>query len=104
MVSLPQDYPSLGLMTEKLSQKNINLIFAVTDTVVGLYQVTAAMQSHPLGELVGPEEHPLWLWSPIPSKHLGKPSCAWTEFGQAIACSSIMSRPYLWYFSRTTVS
>ncbi|KFV62965.1 Integrin beta-3, partial [Dryobates pubescens] len=32
------DYPSLGLMTEKLSQKNINLIFAVTDTVVGLYQ------------------------------------------------------------------
>ncbi|KFW88467.1 Integrin beta-3, partial [Phalacrocorax carbo] len=35
---LPQDYPSLGLMTEKLSQKNINLIFAVTDTVVGLYQ------------------------------------------------------------------
>lgn len=39
---LPQDYPSLGLMTEKLSQKNINLIFAVTDTVVGLYQVPAA--------------------------------------------------------------
>ncbi|XP_009997642.1 PREDICTED: integrin beta-3 [Chaetura pelagica] len=32
------DYPSLGLMTEKLSQKNINLIFAVTETVVGLYQ------------------------------------------------------------------
>lgn len=42
---LPQDYPSLGLMTEKLSQKNINLIFAVTDTVVGLYQVPAALQS-----------------------------------------------------------
>lgn len=39
-----QDYPSLGLMTEKLSQKNINLIFAVTDTVVGLYQVMAAVQ------------------------------------------------------------
>lgn len=39
---LLQDYPSLGLMTEKLSQKNINLIFAVTDTVVGLYQVPAA--------------------------------------------------------------
>ncbi|CAM4704850.1 integrin beta-3 [Caretta caretta] len=32
------DYPSLGLMTEKLSQKNINLIFAVTETVVGLYK------------------------------------------------------------------
>ncbi|KYO46518.1 integrin beta-3 isoform X1 [Alligator mississippiensis] len=32
------DYPSLGLMTEKLSQKNINLIFAVTEAVVGLYQ------------------------------------------------------------------
>ncbi|XP_015266184.1 PREDICTED: integrin beta-3-like, partial [Gekko japonicus] len=32
------DYPSLGLMTDKLSQKNINLIFAVTQTIVGLYQ------------------------------------------------------------------
>lgn len=52
---LPQDYPSLGLMTEKLSQKNINLIFAVTDTVVGLYQVTAAVQSHLRGGLWGPE-------------------------------------------------
>lgn len=58
---LPQDYPSLGLMTEKLSQKNINLIFAVTDTVVGLYQVTAAVKSHLLGGLVGPEDHPLQL-------------------------------------------
>lgn len=27
-------------MTEKLSQKNINLIFAVTEAVVNLYQVT----------------------------------------------------------------
>lgn len=27
-------------MTEKLSQKNINLIFAVTESVVNLYQVT----------------------------------------------------------------
>lgn len=27
-------------MTEKLSQKNINLIFAVTEAVVKLYQVT----------------------------------------------------------------
>lgn len=27
-------------MTEKLSQKNINLIFAVTENVVRLYQVT----------------------------------------------------------------
>lgn len=50
---LPQDYPSLGLMTEKLSQKNINLIFAVTDTVVGLYQVPAALQSHLPEGLVG---------------------------------------------------
>lgn len=32
------DYPSLGLITEKLSQKNINLIFAVTEGVVSLYQ------------------------------------------------------------------
>nr|XP_056719022.1 integrin beta-3 [Euleptes europaea] len=32
------DYPSLGLMTDKLSQKNINLVFAVTKAIVGLYQ------------------------------------------------------------------
>ncbi|XP_064127038.1 integrin beta-3 isoform X1 [Loxodonta africana] len=36
--STTMDYPSLGLMTEKLSQKNINLIFAVTENVVNLYQ------------------------------------------------------------------
>ncbi|KAG8505085.1 Integrin beta-3 [Galemys pyrenaicus] len=36
--STTMDYPSLGLMTEKLSQKNINLIFAVTERVVNLYQ------------------------------------------------------------------
>ncbi|XP_020035268.1 integrin beta-3 isoform X1 [Castor canadensis] len=36
--STTMDYPSLGLMTEKLSQKNINLIFAVTKNVVNLYQ------------------------------------------------------------------
>ncbi|XP_057570866.1 integrin beta-3 isoform X2 [Hippopotamus amphibius kiboko] len=36
--STTMDYPSLGLMTEKLSTKNINLIFAVTETVVNLYQ------------------------------------------------------------------
>lgn len=44
-----QDYPSLGLMTEKLSQKNINLIFAVTEAVVGLYQVTASSQCRTVG-------------------------------------------------------
>nr|XP_033774857.1 integrin beta-3 [Geotrypetes seraphini] len=33
------DYPSLGLMTEKLSEKNINLIFAVTSSVVDLYKM-----------------------------------------------------------------
>nr|XP_014350932.1 PREDICTED: integrin beta-3 [Latimeria chalumnae] len=32
------DYPSLGLITEKLSEKNINLIFAVTGAVVDLYK------------------------------------------------------------------
>ncbi|XP_044531065.1 integrin beta-3 [Gracilinanus agilis] len=36
--STTMDYPSLALMTEKLSQKNINLIFAVTRSVVSLYQ------------------------------------------------------------------
>lgn len=48
-------------MTEKLSEKNINLIFAVTNTVVGLYQVTAVVQCHLLEGLVGSEEHPLQL-------------------------------------------
>uniref|UniRef100_A0A3B3WGC7 Integrin beta n=1 Tax=Poecilia mexicana TaxID=48701 RepID=A0A3B3WGC7_9TELE len=32
------DYPSLGLITDKLSENNINLIFAVTSNVVPLYQ------------------------------------------------------------------
>ncbi|KAM4622750.1 integrin beta-3 [Discoglossus pictus] len=36
--STTQDYPSLGLMTEKLSQKNINLVFAVTENVLELYK------------------------------------------------------------------
>lgn len=35
----PQDYPSLALITEKMSENNINLIFAVTNPVVPLYQV-----------------------------------------------------------------
>lgn len=34
-----QDYPSLALITEKMSENNINLIFAVTNPVVPLYQV-----------------------------------------------------------------
>lgn len=110
---LPQDYPSLGLMTEKLSQKNINLIFAVTDTVVGLYQVTAAVQSHLHGGLVGPEEHSFQLamawpdiaqWPAVLSKLLGKLPRAQTWFGSAMACLPVASRPCLPYFSRTTVS
>uniref|UniRef100_A0A6Q2XP25 Integrin beta n=1 Tax=Esox lucius TaxID=8010 RepID=A0A6Q2XP25_ESOLU len=32
------DYPSLALITEKMSENNINLIFAVTSSVVPLYQ------------------------------------------------------------------
>ncbi|XP_072224330.1 integrin beta-3a [Leuresthes tenuis] len=32
------DYPSLGLITEKVSKNNINLIFAVTSNVVELYR------------------------------------------------------------------
>ncbi|KAL6103187.1 itgb3 [Pungitius sinensis] len=32
------DYPSLALMTEKMSENNINLIFAVTDYVFPLYK------------------------------------------------------------------
>ena len=36
----PQDYPSLALITEKMSENNINLIFAVTNPVLRLYQVS----------------------------------------------------------------
>lgn len=97
---LPQDYPSLGLMTEKLSQKNINLIFAVTDTVVGLYQVPAAVQSHLPGGLVGHGWLDMAWWSPV----LSKLPCAWTGFGPATAHLPITNRPCLLYSSRTTVS
>lgn len=37
---LLQDYPSLALITEKMSENNINLIFAVTNNVMPLYQVS----------------------------------------------------------------
>lgn len=110
---LPQDYPSLGLMTEKLSQKNINLIFAVTDTVVGLYQVMAAVRSHLHGGLWGPEGTLCgcpWVagWSlvaPILTRLLRKLPCAWGWPDPAVVPSPVTSRPCLrWYFPRTTVS
>lgn len=34
-----QDYPSLALMSEKMSENNINLVFAVTNFVYPLYKV-----------------------------------------------------------------
>ncbi|KAJ8414328.1 hypothetical protein AAFF_G00051980 [Aldrovandia affinis] len=37
-MSTTLDYPSLALITEKMSENNINLIFAVTNHVVPLYQ------------------------------------------------------------------
>uniref|UniRef100_A0A8C5HEQ2 Integrin beta n=1 Tax=Gouania willdenowi TaxID=441366 RepID=A0A8C5HEQ2_GOUWI len=37
-MSTVMDYPSLALITEKMSENNINLIFAVTNPVVPLYQ------------------------------------------------------------------
>uniref|UniRef100_UPI001EAEF533 integrin beta-3-like n=1 Tax=Oncorhynchus gorbuscha TaxID=8017 RepID=UPI001EAEF533 len=37
-MSTIMDYPSLALITEKMSENNINLIFAVTSPVVPLYQ------------------------------------------------------------------
>ncbi|KAG9337585.1 hypothetical protein JZ751_028436 [Albula glossodonta] len=33
-----RDYPSIALLTEKMSKNNINLIFAVTSSVMSLYQ------------------------------------------------------------------
>lgn len=44
--NLSQDYPSLALITEKMSENNINLIFAVTNPVVPLYQVTVTLLLH----------------------------------------------------------
>ncbi|XP_056607842.1 integrin beta-3a [Triplophysa dalaica] len=32
------DYPSLGLITDKISENNVNLIFAVTSNIVSLYR------------------------------------------------------------------
>lgn len=40
-------------MTEKLSQKNINLIFAVTENVVSLYQVTVPSGISGVGSVLG---------------------------------------------------
>uniref|UniRef100_A0AAR2LB94 Integrin beta n=1 Tax=Pygocentrus nattereri TaxID=42514 RepID=A0AAR2LB94_PYGNA len=37
-MSTTMDYPSLALITEKMSENNINLIFAVTNPVVPLYK------------------------------------------------------------------
>lgn len=37
--SAVQDYPSLALMSEKMSDNNINLVFAVTNYVYPLYKV-----------------------------------------------------------------
>lgn len=36
---MTQDYPSLALITEKMSENNINLVFAVTSFVFPLYKV-----------------------------------------------------------------
>lgn len=41
-MSTTMDYPSLALITEKMSENNINLIFAVTNPVVPLYQVRSS--------------------------------------------------------------
>lgn len=43
MLSYFQDYPSLALITEKMSENNINLIFAVTSHVESLYKVRSLL-------------------------------------------------------------
>ncbi|CAL9693020.1 unnamed protein product [Knipowitschia caucasica] len=55
------DYPSMALMTEKLSEHNINLIFAVTGVVVPLYKeysqlisgTTVGMLDQDSGNVIG---------------------------------------------------
>ena len=39
MFLFPQDYPSLGLLGEKLAENNIYLIFAVTRRYYVIYKV-----------------------------------------------------------------
>ncbi|XP_057673179.1 integrin beta-3-like isoform X2 [Corythoichthys intestinalis] len=48
------DYPSLALLTEKMSENNINLIFAVTNYVVPLYkEYSQLMPGSTVGKLSG---------------------------------------------------
>lgn len=56
-------------MTEKLSQKNINLIFAVTANVVNLYQVTMSpgLPGVVMGGPVSGTQHGL-PWAHVPNQ------------------------------------
>lgn len=47
-----QDYPSIGQISAKLSEKNVNIIFAVTQSQLPLYQtLTELIDGAVVGEL-----------------------------------------------------
>lgn len=47
-----QDYPSIGQISAKLSEKNVNIIFAVTQSQLALYQtLTELIDGAVVGEL-----------------------------------------------------
>jgi hypothetical protein len=47
-----KDYPSIGQISAKLSEKNVNIIFAVTQSQLALYQtLTELIDGAVVGEL-----------------------------------------------------
>lgn len=49
---IAQDYPSIGQISAKLSEKNVNIIFAVTQSQLVLYQtLTELIDGAVVGEL-----------------------------------------------------
>ncbi|CAB1341692.1 unnamed protein product [Coregonus sp. 'balchen'] len=81
------DYPSLALITEKMSENNINLIFAVTNNVVPLYQ---RIRSKVELELLGvPEELALSFNATCLNGELiqGLKSCSGLKIGDTVSFS-----------------
>uniref|UniRef100_A0A673XFA2 Integrin beta n=1 Tax=Salmo trutta TaxID=8032 RepID=A0A673XFA2_SALTR len=81
------DYPSLALITEKMSENNINLIFAVTNNVMPLYQ---RIRSKVELELLGvPEELALSFNATCLNGELiqGLKSCSGLKIGDTVSFS-----------------
>ena len=51
-ITVLKDYPSIGQISAKLSEKNVNIIFAVTQSQLALYQtLTELIDGAVVGEL-----------------------------------------------------